>query len=236
MRRKYIKSHYTLSITLSIVFISRIAFSKERPNKRSNEKSKDTNIVCFAAKNQWVCAPANQQEIANEKAKKLLIKKSSELVTSDVVIKSINIPKFDTTDTPDTTISTDQKPIISATIADNSTTSKVQLNPNKVKADPEIVQLKHNINPYAELWSHQLIGVSTPQSAINYVRKHNLNKDDILIIQSVRKGMDWWIILFGLYQDKKTGLNNEINLPEKINKPWLRPLKNLQVNGFIEKF
>ncbi|MCF6319651.1 MAG: hypothetical protein L3J83_10315 [Proteobacteria bacterium] len=230
MRRKYIKSHYPLSITLSIVFISTIAFSKTKSNERSKEKPNETNIVCFAAKNQWVCAPEDQQEIANEKAKKLLIKKDSELVTSDVVIKSINIPKFDTP------ISIEPEPLISSTTADNKTTSKVPSNPNKEKTDLEAAQLKHNINPYAELWSHQLIGVSTPRSATNFVKKHNLNKDDILIIQSVRNGMDWWIILFGLYQDKKTGLNNEINLPPNINKPWLRPLKNLQVNGFIEKF
>ena len=48
--------------------------------------------------------------------------------------------------------------------------------------------------------------------------------------------MDWWIILFGLYKDKQTGLDNNDNLPKEINTPWLRPLKDLQVNGFIEKF
>ena len=222
MRRKYITSHYPLPITICILIFSTISFSKEPPN--------ETNIVCFAAKNKWVCAPENKQEVANEKANKLLKSKHSELGTSDIVIKSINIPKFDSPTTTNTQPST---PNI---VVDNKTIPKIESNTNKKQSSPITTQTIENKNPYAKLWSHQLIGVSTPQNAINFVRNHNLNKDDILIIQSVRNGMDWWIILFGLYQDKKTGLDNENNLPDNINKPWLRPLKNLQVNGFIEKF
>ncbi len=212
-----------MPITLFILFFSTIVFSKDKP--------KETNIVCFAAKNKWVCAPEDQQEIASEKANKLLENKHSELETSEVVIKSINIPKFDS---PPARI--EQKIQTPDVITENTTVSKKELNNSKESLSPKVTKYKENTNPYAELWSHQLIGVSTPQNAINYVRKHNLNKDDILIIQSVRNGMDWWIILFGLYQDKQTGLDSVSNLPENINKPWLRPLKNLQVNGFIEKF
>ena len=222
MRRKYITSHYPLSITLCLLLLSTIAFSKEKP--------KETNIVCFAAKNKWVCAPENKQEVANEKANKLLKNNHSEFGTSDIVIKSINIPKFDSP------AITNTQPTTPNIAVDNKTISKTESNTNKEKNNPITTQTKGNKNPYAKLWSHQLIGVSTPQNAINFVRNHNLNKDDILIIQSVRNGMDWWIILFGLYQDKKTGLENENNLPDNISKPWLRPLRNLQVNGFIDKF
>lgn len=223
MRKRTIKSHYSLPITLCILFFSAIACTKEKP--------KETNIVCFAAKNKWVCAPEDQQKIANEKAKKLLVKNNSELETSEVVIRPINLPKFNTSSEPaeQTTLTPDVN-------TDNTIISKEEPNNNRDSSISTITKHKKNTNPYAELWSHQLIGVSTPQNAINYVRKHKLNKDDILIIQTVRNSMDWWIILFGLYKDKQTGLDNESNLPKNIDTPWLRPLKNLQVNGFIEKF
>lgn len=215
MRRRYIKSHYQLQVTLWSLLFSTIVLAKEKP--------KETNIVCFAAKNKWVCAPEDQQEIANEKASKLLVNKNSDLESAGVVIKSINIPKFNT--------SNKLEPI-----KDTIAKDKIINSETVAKEKPEPVKTNGTNNPYAELWSHQLIGVSTPQNAINYVRKHALNKQDILIIQSTRKGMDWWIILFGLYKDKQTGLDNQDNLPKNINDSWLRPLKNLQVNGFIENF
>ncbi|HFC30401.1 MAG TPA: hypothetical protein ENJ44_05095 [Oceanospirillales bacterium] len=164
--------------------------------------------------------------MANEKAQKLLKDNGSEYKSSEVVIKSINIPKFETA-------IVDHKQT-EQTFADARTVD-VEQESNKPKAAVKLAQAE-NSNPYALLWSHQLIGLSTPQSAINYVQNKNLNKNDVLIIKSIRNGMDWWIVLYGLYKDKQTGLDNVINLPVNIDKPWLRPLKNLQVKGYIEKF
>lgn len=203
MRERYLSSHYKLPIIIAVLF-STALFAKK--------KTEDTNIVCFAAQNKWICAPEDKQEIANEKAQKLLNQKKSEAVPANVVIKPINIPKFETVDNP-----------IAIT----------QISKPKATNPP---QIRRNGNPYAKLWAHQLIGVSTPNSAVNFVKNKHLNKEDILIIKSVRNEMDWWIILYGLYKDKQTGLDNANNLPESIKNPWLRPLKNLKVNGFIEDF
>jgi len=199
---------------------------------QAKKKPKETNIVCFAAKKQWICAPEGEQELANQKASKLL-ETTSDIDMSDVVIKPIIMPKFDTPASPlkDPLESNHQ-----ASMTTSDTPIENGVKETHIEKSASLIQEKPIAeNPYANLWSHQLIGVSTPQSAVKYVRKNNLNKDDILIIKSERKGMDWWIILFGLYKDKQTGLENETNLPAN-SKPWLRPLKNLQVNGFIEKF
>jgi septal ring-binding cell division protein DamX len=184
----------------------------------AKEKNDDTNIICFAAKNKWICAPEGKKEIANNKAKKLLQANKSELNTSDVVIKTIKIPKFDS-------------PASINTAKSQTKSTHTILKPNNIN-----IQHSPMDNAYAKLWSHQLIGVSTPQSAVNFVKNNKLDKNEILIIKSTRANMDWWIVLYGLYKDKQTGQDNESNLPSIIKKPWLRPLKNLQVNGFIEKF
>lgn len=218
MRRKHPTSHNKLSVVFVFLVTSFASIAKD--------EAEDTNIICFAAKNKWVCAPEDQQEIANEKANKL-IGNNSEQEISEVIIKSINFPKFKSDVSP--SIKTNY-PIIQ-TVAEPSNNESLEVNLKKEKLSPN-----RNPNPYAELWSHQLIGVSTPQNAINYVKKNNLNKDEVLVIKSIRKGMDWWIVLYGLYKDKQTGLDNTPNLPKNIHDHWLRPLKNLQVNGFIEKF
>jgi len=218
MRKRHITIHKKLS-TISLLFI--VVFVT-----MAKEKGEDTNIICYAAKNKWICAPENQQEIANKQAIKFINENSSELETSEVVIKTISMPSFNT-----------------STINDKPPgKTKPELSVAKSKSDTvqsSTVKLKKvavNDNPYANLWSHQLIGLSTPQSAINFVKQNNLNRDDVLIVKSVRANMDWWIVLFGLYKDKKTGIDNEENLPVNIDKPWLRPLRNLLVLGFVEKF
>jgi len=229
MRRKYITSPIKLPITLSLLIMASISVAKK--------EVKETEIICFATKDKWICAPEDKQNIANEKAAKLLEKQTSELEPTDIVIKSINIPKFNTYDSSQSR----NNPVGSLDPARNDLNlekSQQQVN-NKpdIKSPNEAKIAKtENDNPYAKLWSHQLIGVSTHQSAINYVHKNQINQEDVLIIKSTRLEKDWWIVLFGLYKDKQTGLDNENNLPRNINKPWLRPLKNLVVNGFIEQY
>jgi septal ring-binding cell division protein DamX len=222
MRRKHITSHYKLPVLTFVLLTSLIVKAKE--------EEKDTEIICFAAQNKWICAPADQQDLAKQKAQKLLEKNKTELDSSKVVIKTINIPKFDTQvvqETKDT--SSEKTPVVNKPIE------------KKIVADliikkPTVNSINDNVNPYANLWSHQLIGLSTPNSAIKFVKNNNLDKNDVLIIQSTRANMDWWIVLYGLYADKQTGLDNAVNLPKNMNNTWLRPLKNLVVNGFVEKF
>jgi len=225
MRRRNIKSHKKLSIIL-IVFVSFFL--------KANED--ETNIVCFATKNKWVCAPEDQQHIASEKAEKLIDIHKSEVGSSEVVIKSINIPKFNTNNSLRTSQSTQYLTTSEETIKSDETDQKKQS--RDTPQNNKKINLKETSanNPYEKLWSHQLIGVSTHQNAINYVNKKNLNKEDVLILKTTRAEMDWWIVLYGLYKDKQTGINNTINLPKNIDPPWLRPLKNLDVKGYIEKF
>lgn len=231
MRERYFTSYNKLSriikvLPLNLLFLSFFAFASEK-----SEKNKDIDIICYATPQKWVCAPETEKQLANEKAEKL-IKKYNEEVPSNIVIKSIDIPKF-----------TEQEPV-----QDSRQSFVNMLSPRRkdeppppedanLKQQSAMTEVSHNQgNPYAKLWSHQLIGVSTPQQAVRYVKQMGLDRQEILIIKSVRNGHDWWIVLLGLYKDKQTGKNNEINLPDNVEQAWLRPLKNLDVRGFIEDF
>ena len=53
----------------------------------------ETEIICYAAKNKWVCAPADEKEKAHEKAMRLAEQssvKSSDLTQSDVDIRPLD--------------------------------------------------------------------------------------------------------------------------------------------------
>lgn len=217
MRKRYFTSYKKLPTKIILFTVCFVATAKDL--------EPEINMICFAATNQWVCAPEDQQNIASEKAQKLIQQNSSEYVASDVVIKSINIPKFNPTTSSINSGGAKSKPI-SAYIYPQATPTAI----------PKATVISNTDNPYAKLWSHQLIGLSTSQSAINFVRTKNLDKNEVLIIKSIRDDMDWWIVLYGLYKDKQAGLNNEVHLPDNIDKPWLRPLKNLKVTGSIERY
>ncbi len=169
---------------------------------------KETNIVCYAAQSKWICAPEDKKELANIESKKLNKENSSNQLASNVVIKQLKVPQFIAPKVHNTT----------------KTTARV------------LTKKSQNNNPYENSWSYQLIGVSTPQSALNFVSKNDLKKNEILIVKSKHNNMDWWIVLYGLYKDKQTGLNDKPNIPSSIKKYWLRSLNNLIVNGYIDEF
>ncbi len=173
---------------------------------KNNEE--ETNVVCYAAQSKWVCAPEDKKELANIESTKLNEENSTKQLSSKVVIKQLKVPQF---------------------ISSNTSNSKTQ-------GFKKSIQTFNNDNPYENLWSYQLVGVSTPQNALNFVNKNGLNKNNILIIKSTHNNMDWWIILYGLYKDKQTGIKDKPNIPPSIKKYWLRSLNNLVVNGYIDEF
>lgn len=223
---KKTKVHSIVNLLLFLILIiNNFAFAK-------NSK-KDTDIVCFAAQKKWICAPKNNQEIAQEKAEKLIKEtEQNKPSNSAVVLKPLNFPKMQAIDYSDpsqrntVTKAQNQEAPAKPTQSENPTTSG--------QSNNKITNL--NKENFSEFWSYQLIGVSTKQSAIKFVESNNLNKSDILIVESEHQGNQWYVILYNLYKDKDSGLSDKINLPSQLNKPWLRPLNNLKINNFVEIF
>ena len=181
-------------------------------------KSKDeTNIVCFAAKNKWVCAPEDRQELANEKAKKLLEK--SNKPTQNIKIKPLTIPSF---------IPIAQEEQIPLQIKSSKPVAKKD---NSTYS--ESYNLKKPID-YQKYWSYQLIGVSTLQNAKNFIQQKKLNASKLIIIESTRKGMPWWVVLFGLFEDKAIAQENLNKLPQGLKNTWLRSLKELAIVKIVD--
>jgi septal ring-binding cell division protein DamX len=238
MRKRYFTGNRKLSeLKILICLFGGWAFSVA-----AEKKSEDIDIVCYATPKQWVCAPESEKQKANEKAAELVEKYEKE-APSNIVIKTIDIPKFESAEPvkkddfysailPREEVVNKDEVVEDAVETEQSATEPVA----QSQKQPQNNYTPVDSNPYARLWSHQLIGVSTPQNAVKFVVSKKLRKEDVLIIKTTRVGMEWWVVLFGLYKDKQTGIENEVNLPTNLDKPWLRPLFNLDVLGFIEDF
>jgi septal ring-binding cell division protein DamX len=200
---------------------------------QAQEPAKDTDIVCFAAQKKWICAPKDNQKMAQEKAGKLIKQDSnnSEVQKSEVVVRSLNIPKIEAIDYSAATSPVDEPTIQSSK---EEIVEEPPLEPSKIQS--EYNTKPESIKDYADFWSYQLIGVSTQQAAIKYVEQNQLNKLDVLIVESEHQGYDWFVVLFKLYQDRTSAIQDLNNLPSNLKKPWLRPLKNLVIKSFIEDF
>jgi septal ring-binding cell division protein DamX len=202
---------------------------------QAKESDKDTNIVCFAAQKKWICAPKDNQDIAQEKAGKLIKQEASKTETqkSEVVVRSLNIPKMQAIDYSDP----------------NPSNTGSSINDSSESMDPEPIEVKVsnkdttntfskpiNIDDYSKYWSYQLVGVSTQQAAIKFVQKNNLSNEDIMIVESEHNTYEWFVVLYKLYNDKDSAAKDQYNLPTGLNKPWLRPLNSLKIKSIIKEF
>ncbi len=209
----------------------------------AKETVKDTDIVCFAAQKKWICAPKDNQQIAQEKAKKLIKEDTKQIndeaKNSEVVVRSLNIPKLKAVDDSVTTSNNIDNPV---TTSDNTNNTSTNVNNEINKPISKSDNLRDNpnktnpVSDYSSYWSYQLIGVSTEQAAFNFVAQNNIHKSDLLIVKSEFNGFDWFVVLYNLYKDKASGIQDRSNIPENIEKPWLRPLSNLVIKSVVEDF
>lgn len=220
MRKRYFTSSKKLSVIILFAFFV-LGHTKEKP--------KDTNIICFAAKNEWICAPEDKQQIAVDKVKNLTVdSRANELPLSEVIIKTVSIPKFqEKHPSPDNElVQFQQKP---------KPKPKPKPLPSRVEQVEYTNETEDSFINYNDYWSYQLIGVSNKQAALKFISDKGLNKEDVLLVKSSRKNNDWWIVLFGLYEDREIGKNSMFKLPNNIKQHWLRPLIKLNVNDNIIK-
>lgn len=217
MRKRYYTSNKKLPIVI-LCFIVSTSIAKK--------KAKETNIICFAAKSQWVCAPEGQQHRANEKAARLLSQEKNHEDQSEVTIKQLSIPQLQTS----TVIHQSSQPTSDEPV---KPVNQTQVRQPEIEEQLSIKALSNPSFIYTKLWSYQLIGLSTRQSALNFIiDKHLENDANTLLIKSTRDNNDWWVVLYGLYSDKQSAVDKRINLPSGIVNPWLRPLKNLSIENF----
>ena len=80
-------------VFLSLSMLSFAGYSAAQ-NEIDSEPTAETEIICYAAQNQWVCAPADEKQKAHNKAMKLVEKKQAsqfDVDSSQVEIKTMDL-------------------------------------------------------------------------------------------------------------------------------------------------
>jgi len=77
----------------------------------------------------------------------------------------------------------------------------------------------------------QLIGGSNRSAALKFIKKHKLNKD-ATIVHSLRKGENWYTVIYKSFKTTKAARQASKKLPASLRKikPWTRPFSAIQKN------
>lgn len=146
------------------------------------------------------------------------------------------------------TVLSDTTKIVPALVADKPTlvlkekeTSKVvktKQQPVATLKEPSYLQRNHTwiAQRKAEHYSVQLLGVSTEQSAREYVLAHKDLKD-LLFFQNKRNSGAWFSVIYGDYVDLAAAQKASQGLPTSLGRvePWLRRFDAIRAEVFVKK-
>lgn len=76
----------------------------------------------------------------------------------------------------------------------------------------------------ADSFGAQVLGSHKEQTAINFAKKISSQGDDIYYLKTLYKGKDWYVVFYGVYEDKARANKALKSAPALIRnqKPWLR--------------
>ena len=92
--------------------------------------------------------------------------------------------------------------------------------------------------PYREPWllqqqedffSLQLLGSRNEKSIASYVRRHQLDEQQVAYYRGVYRGEPWFVLMYGIYPSKQAALEGRAALSAQVRdtKPWPRTFKSV---------
>jgi len=218
------------------------------------ESVNETNIICYAAKSKWVCAPADDKQKAQEKAMKLALDSNDNSTLSQSVEIQTIAPNniSEQVQEVETPLQSSIKDFVSrddaVNVADNKQDTADSNQNNPVITKPNEV---HNHQPlvdsietnqsagdradfsqwqsmYPSYWTFQVIGTSNRHHLDDFVLKHGLDQTSHHIVKTQANGADWWIVLSGLYNSREVALGQRDQLPVELSaNAWVRQIKSI---------
>lgn len=81
----------------------------------------------------------------------------------------------------------------------------------------------------ASLYSLQLLGSLQEKPIQDFIKKHQLDLQQVAYYHGDYKGSDWYVLMYGLYPSKQAAIDARSTLPAAVRKgkPWPRSLKSV---------
>jgi len=219
-------------------------FAMAKVDSEDSGPTAENNIICYAAKSKWVCAPANQKEKAQQKVKTLILEEQTsadveptEGFRDGVEIKTIKYDDIagqvkevsidDTTDKSAIGIVAKEQSVIKNDVV-NTITSAVET----TKPTPDTVNLNNDFtdwqNNHPNQWSFQVVGTSNRHKLDAFFSENGLQANACVVVKTQVNNADWWVVLCGLYANRDEAINSRHLLPEKIStNAWVRQIKTI---------
>lgn len=82
----------------------------------------------------------------------------------------------------------------------------------------------------AQHYSLQLLGSRQVDSITSYISQHHLDMEKSALYRGEYRGGEWYVLLYGIYPNRKAALDARAGLPAKVrkDKPWPRTLESVQ--------
>lgn len=169
-------------------------------------------------------APTKQAEtIATKPTDQATVSKTEkEVIVEKESLKIISTSeKVESKSKPDSTLVVSEK----ITPKNKPEEKKKETKPEK-RLSPELEWLNAQDPAHYTL---QLIGSSSEKSAINFIKKHGIEKD-AKYFHTIRKEKDWYFIVYKSYPSGRSAREATQNLPSSLKKtkPWIRTFKDIK--------
>ncbi len=241
---------FTLLLSLfPLVFLSSAVIAKKDLPVETESLASETEIICFAAMDKWVCAPASDQQQAKAKAMRLVEEKEQQ---NAVVIKTMPVESQwqeavieesvseehvqETQDNPVQVGDTSNQvpsiqPVAAQAVANQQETVQPIATPSAAsnKTSSQIFsewQVSHN-----KQWTLQAVGTTNLPNLEDFITQNNLGKETMSIATTEVKGAPWHIVLVGLFDSRDQALAFKITAENRGDSwavsAWPRPVDGI---------
>ncbi|KAA3650166.1 MAG: hypothetical protein DWP95_01540 [Proteobacteria bacterium] len=240
---------------VALLFINGLGQAQELPDIDDNPEadSERSEVVCYAAKDRWVCAPKGSKRptatIENIKAKAATQAEDVEQLSEDDSINPLDPP----TGVESMTDNAPEQPVVNPMaetpqekVTEQPPQSNVVAEPDQPEVElPDTDQVTtadqvaastqapdyvgdNWFQHYPDHWTIQIIGVANQQNLEAFIRQQQLTDHDYRIVETRANDAPWWVVIYGHYPSRDDADMARNNLPKNLaSDAWLRPLSSL---------
>ncbi len=166
--------------------------------------------VCFAANEQWVCAPVAARAIAHEKAMQLI----KEAERNNVQITTV----------PE---QTEWKVVEHST---GVTAERTQVMTQKdTQGTIQNQNFREWIAQHPSGWVLQLVGTTNRSNLDRFITEYDLSEVTFAVATTEMEGAPWYILLLGVYGDREAAVSVRDSLPFELQSAWPRQIASVRL-------
>ena len=190
----------------------------------------ETEIICFAAMEKWVCAPASDQQQAKAKAMRLIDEQKDNVIINTIpeqeqwqaVVKEEPLDEAVVESDKNSVIAQQSEMVerddsVMALIADDTESSTQQTNEQTANTAATVNDdsssgrsnsrtFSNWQNNHSNKWTLQAVGTTNLPNLEAFIGQHHLSNETMAVATTEVKGAPWHVVLVGLFESRDQAL------------------------------